>query len=401
LVFRLYPAALSPTYLELIGVQTEGGPLEWDQVHPTAFTVPLPTAPGQTFSLRLEFRGEVPEFERAEGYGTYSRSQGAVVLSQAYPLLSPWRDDGWLVEPVFPWGDPTVAEVADYTAQVDLPPGWGLVASGEERELSPGLFQVAGENLRELALVALKGHVEVTVQAGEVPIHGYFLPDHQEAGAAALVVTARSLRLYADLFGPYPFPELDVVEVPLKEAAGVEYPGLILAGEAYFDRYPGDPLFFPMIFAHEVAHQWWYAQVGNDQVAEPWLDEALVTYTSGLYFGAQGRLEELLDYWEASYLRGRARNPTATVASPLWEFPDGAGYGGIVYSGGALFFHAIRGRMGDEAFFRALRRYLAEYRWRMARGEDLLAILEEESPKPLKDLFQEWLGLPSLDTASP
>lgn len=127
-------------------------------------------------------------------------------------------------------------------------------------------------------------------------------------------------------------------------------------------------------------------------MAEPWLDEALATYTSGLYFEARGRLEEMLDYWQASYRRGKARNPTATVASPLWEFPDGAGYGGIVYSGGALFFHELRTRMGDEAFFRALRRYLQEFRWKIARGQDLLSILSEESPQPLADLIREWLG---------
>ena len=390
LVFRLYPCALVPDALTVMEV---GAGLDWDQVHPTTFTVPLPMGSGQTFSLSISFRGKVPELSTSEGYGIFAHSSRAAVLSQAYPILAPWRDGEWLVEPVFPWGDAMVAEVADYSARVTLPPGWTLVATGEETQTAPGVYLVEGENLRELALVALREYQETSVEAGEVPIHGYFLPEHREAGKAALEVTARALGLYAKLFGPYPFPELDVVEVPLKGAAGVEYPGLILAGEAYFDRYPADPLFFPMIFAHEVAHQWWYAQVGNDQVAEPWLDEALATYTSGLYFESQGRLEEILEYWELSYARGKARNPPATVASPLWEFPDGAGYGGIVYSGGALFLHEVRLRMGDAAFFRALRRYLKEQRWRIARGQDLLSILREESPTPLEDIFHEWLGM--------
>jgi len=63
-----------------------------------------------------------------------------------------------------------------------------------------------------------------------------------------------------------------------------------------------------------------------------------------------------------------------------------------VYSGGALFLHELRGRMGDEAFFRALRRYLAEYRWKIARGEDFLRVLRAESPLPLEDLILSWLG---------
>ena len=393
LVFRLYPAGLSPDYLRPLGAASGGRALEWDQVHPTAFTVSLEASPGQTFSLTLTFAGEVPKLSRTQGYGTYARSPQAMVLAQAYPMLAPWRDEGWLVEPVFAWGDSTVAEVADYTARVTLPPDWILVATGGETQTASGVYLVQGDNLRELALVALRGYQEITTEAGEVPVHGYFLPEHREAGEAALEVSAQALRIYSKLFGPYPFPELDVVEVPLRRAAGVEYPGLVLAGEGYCADYQGSPLFFPMIFAHEVAHQWWYAQVGNDQVAEPWLDEALVTYSSGLYFESVGRFDEILSYWQDSYLRGRARNPTASVASPLWDFPEGAGYGGIVYSGGALFLHEVRLRMGDEAFFRALRRYLEGYRWLIATGQGFLSILREESPTPLEDIVQEWLGV--------
>jgi len=389
LVFRLYPCALIP---DALTVKEVGAGLDWDQVHPTTFTVSLPGGSGQTFSLSISFRGKVPELNVSKGYGIFAHSPTAAVLSQAYPILAPRHDGAWLVEPIFPWGDAVVAAVADYSARVTLPTGWSLVATGEETQTASGVYLVEGENLRELVLVALRGYQETSVEAGEVLVRGYFLPGHREAGEAALEVTAQALLLYSRLFGPYPFPELDVVEVSLKGAAGVEYPGLILAGETYLERYPADPLFFTMIFAHEVAHQWWYAQVGNDQVAEPWLDEALTTYSSGLYFESVGMFADILSYWQASYQRGRARNPTATVASPLWEFPDGAGYGGIVYSGGALFLHEVRLRMGDTAFLRGLRRYLEEYRWRIATGRDLLSILREESPTPLEDIIQEWLG---------
>lgn len=384
-VFRLYPAALGQ---ELLSPLPEPG---WDQVHPTALVVPLGCEAGQTFSVHIAFQGQLPSFERQGGYGLFARSEAAMVLAQCYPMLAPWQG-GWLVEPVFPWGDGVVAEVADYRAEVWLPPGWKLVAGGEESHMEAGGYLVAGESLRELGMVALDGYVESTETVAGVRVRSFYLPEHAEAGEAALKITCEALALYVELFGPYPWEGLDVVQVPLSGAAGVEFPGLVLAGQDYYARYPQDPLFFPMIFAHEVAHQWWYAQVGSDQVAEPWLDEALATYTSGLFFESQGRLAEIISYWESSYLQGRGRNPQARVSSPLWEFPDGAGYGGMVYSGGALFLHELRGRMGDEAFFRALRRYLAEYRWKIARGEDFLRVLRAESPLPLENLILSWLG---------
>lgn len=391
LVFRLYPAAFDPAYLRLTGARREDEELPWRTVDPTAVEIPYLVPAGQTFSVTLEFGGRIPPFGGDRGYGSFARSPQAWVLAQAYPILAPWNGS-WTVRPVFPWGDSTVAEVADYSVELRVPPGWTAVATGWEEELAPGLYRVEGKNLREFAFVLLRGYALQTGSVAGVEVRSYFPPDRAAAGATALEVTLDSLRVYTELLGPHPFPELDVVAVPLRGAAGIEYPGLILVGEAYYGRFSQDPLFFPMIFAHEVAHQWWYAEVGGDQVGEPWVDEALATSTSGLYFEAQGRLPEVLRYWEAGYAAGRRANPEAAITSPLWAFPGGLGYGGIVYSGGALFLHAVRGRMGDEAFFRALRRFREEFRWQIARGARLLEILAEESPAPLDDLYQAWLG---------
>jgi len=390
-VFRLYPALFGDDRLHVTGAWVGGTVTTWESVEPTTLTVALAATAGQTFSVTLAFQGVVPEFARAGGYGSYARSASAVVLAQAYPILAPW-DGSWVAHPAFAWGDSIIAEVADYAVDLTVPDGWEVVASGTEVEIAPGRYRVEGQNLREMAIVLLRGYEIQTMSVGGVTVRSFTRPGQREAGQAALRVAAQAIGVFAEYLGPHPFSDLDVVSVPLRIAAGVEYPGLILAGEIYYERYPLDPLFFPMIFAHEVAHQWWYAEVGNDQVAEPWVDEALATYTSGLWFEAQGRFPEILRYWESGYAGGRRQNRTAGIASPLWEFPGGNGYGGIVYSGGALFFHAVRERMGDDAFFRALVRYREEFRWKLARGADLLRILEEESPRPLDDLVRTWLG---------
>lgn len=391
-VFRLYPAALGDDYLWVTGAWVAEEEAAWESVEPTTLTVALFATAGQTFSVTLAFQGSVPEFARSGGYGSYARSADVMVLAQAYPILAPW-DGSWVAHPVFPWGDVIVAEVADYEVDLSVPEGWVVVAGGTEAEISPGQYRIEGENLRELAIVLLRGHGVQTASLRGVEVRSFYRAEHEQAGLAALEITVDAIGAFAEHLGPHPFANLDVVAAPLRGVAGIEYPSLILAGEAYYTRYPLDPLFFPMIFAHEVAHQWWYAEVGNDQVAEPWVDEALATYTSGLYFESQGRFLEILRYWESGYARGRMENRTAGITSPLWEFPGGSGYGGIVYSGGALFFHALRERMGDEAFFGALRRYREGFRWRLAAGADLLQILGEGSPVLLDDLLDAWLKL--------
>lgn len=389
-VFRLYPAAGGRERLAVTRVWAQGEEVGWESIEPTTIAVALAVTAGETFSLTLAFAGTVPEFAQGPGYGTYARSTHAVVLSQAYPILAPW-DGSWVTYPVFPWGDPIVADVADYVLDLFVPAGWTVVATGTEVETSAGRYRVEGENLREMAILLLRGYECETTSVGEVKVRSFFRPAYRAAGEAALRITADAIATFAPHLGPHPFADLDVAAVPLRPVAGVEYPGLILAGESYYSGYPADSLFFPMIFAHEVAHQWWYAEVGSDQVAEPWVDEALATYTSGLYFAAQGRFPEILRYWESGYAYARAGNRSAGITSPLWEFPGGAGYGGIVYSGGALFFHAVRERMGDDAFFGALQLFREKFRWKIAPGRALLAILQTESPAPLDDLLAEWI----------
>ena len=38
--------------------------------------------------------------------------------------------------------------------------------------------------------------------------------------------------------------------------------------------------------AHEIAHQWFYGVVGNDQIRYPWLDEGLCRFAEYLYLDA-------------------------------------------------------------------------------------------------------------------
>ncbi len=362
--------------------------LAWDLSDPTTLAVELPRR-SQSFSVAVSYEMEVPPFPGG-GYGILAVGERTVTVSQAYPLVAPWRG-GWVLEPVFPWGDALVAEAGDYRARISPVPGWDIVGTGVEVPAAGGV-EITGDELREFAFVLLQGYRSEAVEVGGAEVRSWFRPEEERAGKRALELSADALGILSELFGEYPFPELDVVEVPLRGAAGVEFPGLILAGVDYYRRFESGrrELIFPMIFAHEVAHQWWYAQVGNDQVLEPWLDEALATYSSGLVLERWGLFDELLDYWEYTYELARERNPGASVFDPLWDFPDGTGYGGIVYSGGALFFLELERAMGRERLISALRRYQEEFRWGIAKGEDLLSILREEGGEAAEEVIRRW-----------
>ena len=84
------------------------------------------------------------------------------------------------------------------------------------------------------------------------------------------------------------YGELDLVAIPTL-ALGIEYPGLIAMNRDLYDpahdfgETPSAVL-LESTTAHEVGHQWFYNLVGNDQLDEPWLDEALTQYATWRYY---------------------------------------------------------------------------------------------------------------------
>ena len=75
-------------------------------------------------------------------------------------------------------------------------------------------------------------------------------------------------------FGPYPWPDLHVAVMPGQSRLGIEYPTMIFLGTGTAGA----------LTTHEVAHQWFYSLVGNDQARDPVLDEGLATYAMGTFF---------------------------------------------------------------------------------------------------------------------
>jgi aminopeptidase N len=80
------------------------------------------------------------------------------------------------------------------------------------------------------------------------------------------------------------------------------------------------------------------------------------------------------------------------ISRPVAAYSE-SDYGTIVYAKGPLFFHALRQRVGDETFFALLQTYFNSYRYRIASGSDLLAVIDQMSGQDLGDLYQQWLAV--------
>jgi aminopeptidase N len=148
------------------------------------------------------------------------------------------------------------------------------------------------------------------------------------------------------------------------------------------------------VAAHEVAHQWWYSLVGSDQVNEPWLDESLTNFSTVYYYENtydRGRADLVFkNYVQSRYQVARDQNRDAAVNQPVAAFsPEDYGY--IVYGKGAMFFHRLRERLGDEAMLVFLRAYLQDRKYKLSTSGDLLRLAEDTGGQDAADLYQDWI----------
>ncbi len=407
LLFRLYPASpllfggnIEIEYVTVSGIAVEGTRRLADQ---TALEVPLsnPIAPGKTVSVEIAYRAQLADLtQNSEGvYGIFARAEHSVTLASWFPLLAVWDEvaDSWYEVPVLGQGDAVFSDSALIQATLSAPERYRLAASGlivdEQSAEGRTRYRVVTGPSRDLTLVWVEGYeVEEAEVDGTLLRHWYRTGD--EAGAEIAFVAAReALPLYNETFGPYPFEELDLVEIPLNGAGGVEYPQLYLLDEFLYED-SNNHEFLAFASAHEMAHQWWYYVVGNDVNAAPWQDEALTNW-SAVFWLEQARGADVASSYVRSYEQAvdnfESQQGEEAVGEPLDAFRErDAAYGTIVYLKGTLFFEALRERIGDDAFFAALRAYYADHRFQIARPAQLLDAFETASGETLDDLYAEW-----------
>ena len=405
LVLRLYPTLSHyGGEMNVVNLLADQGqlPFTYNETH-SALLADLPVAvqPGEQVHLRADYRAAYRRWD-LRGYWLFGEREGLINLPLAYPILAVPREDGtWLTEEGIPLGDTLVAESSFYHAWVTVPSTLTLVSSAivstttTYTDTTEVTYELVGGPAREFTLMLYPYYQTAQRKIGDILVRSYYLPGDERAGEAALNYAAAALQVYSRHFGPYPFAKMDVAAAMLLNR-GMEYPTLNqLGAELYGDARAQ----LEFLTAHEVGHQWWYNQVGNDQVREPWLDEGLTEYSTYFYY------EDIYGRATAEYIRkNRWEIPVNYVRDRGLDAPLGLpaaaytrdNYETIVYGKGALFFHTLRQRLGDRMFHRVLRAYLQRYRYRIATARDLQQVIEEVSGQRVDDLFNEWVyGTPS------
>lgn len=346
----------------------------------------LPIEDGDTISLAVPFEVKIGPFQ-GQDPRRLGITEGVLIAPTFYPLIPRWLGEDWEVETAPPGGDTTNSETALYhlviTAPADLEPAVSGIeidrtSIGDQQEAT----FVTGP-MRDVAF-ALGPFEENVRTVGGVSLRLWTLVDHGDDVDTVLDSAEAQFRLLSDLVGPYPYPELDIVDAP-GAFGGIEYPGLVYIGTL------GTPwVIEPTV--HEVAHQWFYALIGDDQVDEPWLDEAAATFATALYYEiSQGTGRGAGYLSELRAVVRNNRNAELPIGLPVGEYASVNEYAVMVYFKGALFFDALRQQLGDRGFESFLQAYYDQYHFGFADAAAFQDVAEDTCGCELDPLFELWV----------
>lgn len=297
-----------------------------------------------------------------KGYFGYTHRQ--LNLGHWLPTVAVYNDGVWITRDAALIGEHEVLDEADWDVTLNVTGSDAslLVAGpGTMIRLNETSWHFIHRRSREFSLSLSDAYTLMTAITDDgAVVELYTFEDalvavngtSANAAAHALESAAQSLDMFADLFGPYPYERLVVVQGDFPD--GMEFSGLVFVGGAWFTRFTGDAAsYLTLITVHEVAHQWWYGRVGNDPALTPWLDEAMATYSEYVY------LEEFYPHLRDWWWQFRVNNysPVGYVDSTVYEFGTIREYINAVYLRGVRMLHDLRSDLGTEAFFELLYGY--------------------------------------------
>ncbi|NLC13455.1 MAG: M1 family metallopeptidase [Chloroflexi bacterium] len=338
-----------------------------------------PIQPGQRTSLRLTYDLSIPQRE-----GSFGWTQRQLNLSNWYPFIPPLSQDGaWishdpLIDPAnIVVGEYVVNEIADFELTLRLAENLPnlLVASGATAEAIPDGMTYSLEKARGLSFsISNQYHLEQLDHNGLL-IQAYVFQYQKDKAQAMLQIASQAMDLFSEIFGPFYRQQISLVSADFLH--NMEMDGMVLLSSKILDFYDSTAENnLTILVPHELAHQWFYSQIGNDQALEPWLDEALATYSESLFY--ERIYPDLAQWWWDN--RVYAHPHSGDVDNSIYDAGTYENYRASVYLHGAIFLHDLHISMGDQAFMSALKSYITQNYLKIATKADFLAAFQAAGP---------------------
>lgn len=343
-----------------------------------------PLANNQTFTVQVTYEGQ-PEIMQSvalpfqTGWVTYSG--GIFVLSEPDGSAS-----------FFPVNDHPL-DKANYSFIVTVPKPYEVAANGtlvdskDNGETSTFHFELRDPMASYLATINIHDFDTETMQSQSgVPIRNYYAAGLSSDVRKPFARQGEMIDYFSKIYGPYPFEVYGALVMDTNFGAALENQTMSIFGTDMIDT--SDVEGTELTVAHELSHQWFGDSVSVADWSDIWLNEGFAYYSEGLWL-EHIHGQKALDEWVRSQYENVSSFPE--FYPPPGTPPADNLFNGGVYVRGGIALHALRLKVGDDAFFKIMQTYFKRYQGGNASIDDFISVSQEVSGQDLTELFQGWL----------
>jgi aminopeptidase N len=282
-----------------------------------------------------------------------------------------------------------------------VPADWDMVSNGALEKVTTNkidhtkTFRWVESKPHVIYLISIVAGKYSTVEEhyGTVPIYYYVAPRYAKYAAENFSHTPDILKFFSTVTGyEYPWQKLSLAAVTDFTFGGMENVSAITLTDNTMHDIDAEPQVSSTdLVSHETAHQWFGDLLTCRSWADAWLNEGFATYFEALYaehvFGKDHFNSEMYhDQQEVIDADRGERRPTVynRYNDPVDLFSV------YIYPRGADILHMLRGILGDQLFFKAIRYYVYQFEHKNVDTHDFANAIREATGRNLDWFFNEW-----------
>lgn len=353
-----------------------------------------PIYPDELAVVNIDFETSLANINHRLGYG-----DSTINLGNFYPIACVYEDGKGFSQSLYHSnGDPFYSDCANYDVTIKCSSKFEIASGGEVKsstvsnEIKENKYK--GNKIRDFCIVlSEKLSKESKVVDGiEICYYGYQGDSNLKK---CLNIAEDAVKTFNKMFGKYPYKQLSVVKSNFVHG-GMEFPNIVLISDTIEEQKDVN-----YVIVHEIAHQWWYGLVGNDQYNHAWQDEGLAEYSTLLFFKNNPSYGEdfksmvssannSYKLFEEVYTKVQG-SVDKKMDRPLCDFETEPEYIQCTYTKGVLLFNNVHELLGDKNFFKALKKYFQSFKYKNACPEDMIAAFVDYGGNKMEKLFKSWL----------
>ncbi len=346
----------------------------------------------KSVNIDIDFKITIPN--STHRFGWFNSN---INLGNWYPIVCKYTSNGFDLSPYYSTGDPFFSDLANYEVNFTFPSKYQICSTGEFEKLNKNdttIANIKAKAVRDFAVTLAENGKIVSEEVSGTKV--FYMGYEKDAEFDKFLEVSKDALIYfEEKFGDYPYSTLSVVKTPFIYG-GMEYPNIVFISDAVDDE-----LEYLKVIVHEIAHQWWYGIVGNDETHEAWLDESLAEFSTVLFFGNNPKYKmqynELVHNALSSYLlyvdviqtiKGEVNTKMNLAVN---KYQNDYEYSYMVYVKGVIMFDSLKNMVGEKQVVAGLKKYYQENKFEIATKDSFYSAFKKACHKDLDNFFDGYL----------